>query len=102
MRQFALVFFSLVVASPLYAACDRPAAPGCATQTAPFAGVQDFDACREQMLAFRDAMDAYASCLGQTSADEEKQAREAYEEVRLRFNRRARGENGSAPGTDQK
>jgi hypothetical protein len=103
MRQFALVVFSLLLASPLSAACEGPAAaPGCATQTAPFAGIQDFDACREQMLAFRDAMDAYASCLGQTSADEEKQAREAYEDVRLRFNRRARGENGPTPGADRK
>ena len=101
MRQFALVFFSLVLASPLYGACNNPAAPGCATQTAPFASLKDADDCRKEMLAFRDAMDAHAACLGQTSADEEKQARDAYEDVRARFNRRARGEYGPTPGADK-
>jgi hypothetical protein len=53
------------------------------------------------MLRFRDDMDVYAECLGETSADDEKQAREAYEDVRIRFNRRARGEYGQTPGADQ-
>jgi len=44
------------------------------------------------MLTFRDRMDRYASCLGETSSDEEKAARAEYEDVRVRFNRRARGE----------
>jgi hypothetical protein len=101
MRQFALVFFSLVLANPLYAACNSPAAPACATQTVPFASVKAADDCRKEMLAFRDAMDTYAACLGQTSADEEKQARDAYEDVRVRFNRRARGEYGQTPGADK-
>jgi hypothetical protein len=102
MRRFALVLFSLVLTSPAHAACDKPAAPACAAQTVPFTGVKDFDACREQMLAFRDAMDAYASCVGQTSADAAKQARDAYEDVRAQFNRRARGEYGPTPETEQK
>ena len=101
MRQFALVFFSLVLADPLYAACDSPVAPACATQTVPFASVKAADDCRKEMLTFRDAMDTYAACLGQTSADEEKQARDAYEDVRVRFNRRARGEYGQIPGADK-
>jgi hypothetical protein len=101
MRQFALVCFSLVLASPLYAACDRPAAPACATQTVPFTGIPDFDSCREAMLAYRDGMDAYASCLGQTSADAEKEARAAYEDIRVHFNHRARGEFGPTPGADK-
>jgi hypothetical protein len=102
MRQFALVFFSLVLASPLYAACNSPAAPACATQATPFASFQAADDCRKEMLGFRDAIDAYAACLGQTSADDEKQARDAYEDVRARFNRRARGDFGQTPGADKK
>jgi hypothetical protein len=100
MRHFALAFFGLVLACPLSAACDRPAAPTCATETVPFESVKAFDACRKEMLKFRDAMDAYASCLGQTSADEEKRARAAYEDVRVQFNRRARGDYGPNPGAD--
>ncbi|HXW26260.1 MAG TPA: hypothetical protein VEK73_16065, partial [Xanthobacteraceae bacterium] len=76
------------------------AAPTCATQTVPFASVKAADDCRKDMLAFRDAMDAYAACLGQTSADDEKKARDAYEDIRVRFNRRARGEYGQTPGAD--
>jgi hypothetical protein len=101
MGQFALVFFSLVLAAPLYAACDSPVAPLCATQTVPFASFEAADGCRKEMLAFRDAMDAYAACLGQTSADDEKRARDAYEDVRVRFNRRARGEYGPIPDADK-
>ena len=44
------------------------------------------------MLRFRDEMEAYASCLAQTSTEDEKAARDEYESVRVRFNRRARGE----------
>jgi hypothetical protein len=102
MRPFVLAFFSLLLVSPLYAACDSAAAPACATQTVPFTSVEDFDACREKMLAFRDAMDTYAACLRQTSVDEARQARDAYEDVRVQFNRRARGEYGPTPEADEK
>ncbi|MGC2775744.1 MAG: hypothetical protein WA418_08935 [Bradyrhizobium sp.] len=77
---------------PSSAACSKPEAPACALETIPFVGMQDFDACRMQMLAFRDRMDAYASCRGETSSDDEKAARADYEDIRVRFNRRARGE----------
>jgi hypothetical protein len=50
------------------------------------------DDCRKDMLKFRDAMDRYASCLGEVSANQEKAARDDYEQVRIRFNKRARGE----------
>jgi hypothetical protein len=102
MRPFALAFFSLLLVSPLYAACDSPTAPACAAQKVPFTGVKDFDACREKMLAFRDTMDTYATCLGQTSTDAARQARDAYEDVRMQFNRRARGEYGPTPEADEK
>jgi hypothetical protein len=58
----------------------------------PFPTDRDADDCRIVMLAFRDGMDRYASCLGETSSDGEKAARAEYEDIRIRFNRRARGE----------
>jgi hypothetical protein len=81
-----------LLTSPLQAACDKPDAPVCATQTVPFAKDKDADDCRIDMLTFRDLMDRYASCRGATSADDEKAARAEYEDIRVRFNRRARGE----------
>ena len=42
------------------------------------------------MLKFRDAMESYASCLGETSADQKKAADDEYDSVRIQFNRRAR------------
>ncbi len=82
----------LLTATPLAAACSKPDAPSCATQAGPFARDKAADDCRKDMLRYRDDMDAYASCLGETSASEEKAARAAYEDIRVRFNRRARGE----------
>jgi hypothetical protein len=81
-----------LTASPLDAACSKPDAPACATRMVPFATDRDADDCRIAMLAFRDGMDRYASCLGETSSDGEKAARAEYEDIRIRFNRRARGE----------
>ena len=81
-----------LTASPLWAACSKPDAPTCATRTVPFATDRDADDCRISMLSFRDGMDRYASCVGETSSDDEKAARAEYEEIRVRFNRRARGE----------
>lgn len=72
--------------------CVKPAPPACASARVPFDGQTDFDVCRKEMLAFRDEMDRRASCLGQTSAEAEKAARDEYEDVRVRFNKRARGE----------
>ena len=81
---------SAVTASP--GACLKPDAPSCAFERIPFASETAFDACRIDMLKFRDAMDNYGSCLGAVSADQEKAARDEYEDVRIRFNQRARGE----------
>src|SRR5205085_1387781 len=90
-RTFALTLF-VCLASPLYAACDKPAVPACAIATVPFAKDKDADDCRKEMLGFRDAMDRHASCLGSTSPSDEKAARDEYEDIRDRFNKRARGE----------
>lgn len=77
------------------AACSKPEAPTCATRMVPFATDKDADDCRLDMLRYRDGMDRYASCLGETSADQEKAVRGEYEDIRIRFNRRARGEFGT-------
>lgn len=82
----------LLMTGPLSAACSKPDAPACAIETKPFATDKAADDCRKEMLGFRDAMDVYASCLGETSSGAEQAARAEYEDVRVRFNRRARGE----------
>jgi hypothetical protein len=88
-----VLMFSLLAAMPGAAQeCPRPAAPACVGARVPFIGESDFDACRKEMIAFRDAMDQRASCLAPKSAADEKAARDEYEEVRVRFNKRARGE----------
>ncbi len=94
-------FLVLMFASAANGACAHgPDVPACATATVPFASLKAADDCRLEMLTFRDRMNAYAACLGQTSADAERQAHEAYEDIRVRFNRRARGEFGKTPGAD--
>ena len=89
-----VVAAALCCAGPALAqpACVKPATPACAVARVPFPGDNAADDCRKDMLRFRDAMDAYASCLGQSAPDQEKVAREEYEDVRVRFNQRARGE----------
>jgi hypothetical protein len=89
---FAAVGLGLLAVATSEGACSKPEAPGCAFERIPFASETTFDDCRNDMLKFRDAMDSYASCLGETSADQEKAARDEYESVRVRFNQRARGE----------
>lgn len=71
---FALLGVSLTAGSS-QAVCNKPDAPACALQTIPFAKDKDADDCRKDMLSFRNAMDAYASCLGETSAQDEMRAR---------------------------
>jgi hypothetical protein len=93
MRYFviSLALFNFAPINPSQAACPKPDTPACAIQTVPFAKDQDADNCRKEMLLFRIAMDVYALCLGVTSPDDEKAARDGYEDVRMRFNRRAAG-----------
>ena len=89
---FAAIGLGLLAVTASQGACSKPEAPNCAFERIPFASEAKFDDCRMEMLKFRDAMDSYASCLGETSADQEKAARDEYETVRVRFNQRARGE----------
>jgi hypothetical protein len=89
---FAAIGLAVLAVAPSQGACLKPEAPGCALQRVPFATDTAADNCRLDMLKFRDAMDGYASCLGEVSADQEKAARDDYEQVRIRFNKRARGE----------
>jgi hypothetical protein len=88
----AAVGLVILAVTPSHGACEKPDAPRCALERIPFPTDTAADDCRKDMLKFRDAMDRYASCLGETSADQEKAARDDYEEVRIRFNKRARGE----------
>jgi hypothetical protein len=89
---FAAIGFGVLAVTASQGACLKPDAPSCALERIPFASDTAADDCRKNMLKFRDAMDRYASCLGEVSADQEKAAREDYENVRVRFNQRARGE----------
>lgn len=91
----ALALLWVGPASSQPAACARPETPACAIATVPFPKDKDADDCRKDMLRYRDNMDVYAICLGKTSADEEKAARDAYEDIRVKYNRRARGELGN-------
>ena len=88
----AAIGLAVLTVSPSLGACLKPDAPSCALERIPFASDIAADDCRKDMLKFRDAMDGYASCLGEISADQEKAARDDYEDVRVRFNQRARGE----------
>ena len=92
MAFLAAIGLGVLAATASQGACSKPEAPGCAFERIPFASETAFDACRMEMLKFRDAMDERASCLGKVSADQEKAARDEYESVRARFNQRARGE----------
>lgn len=74
------------------AQCAKPAAPACALQRVPFETDMAADNCRKEMIAFRDAMGAYAKCGEETSKDDKAAANNEYEGVRVRFNKRARGE----------
>ena len=89
---FAAIGLGVLAVSASQGACSKPEAPSCALERIPFASDKAFDDCRIAMLKFRDAMEAYASCLGETSAEQKKAAQDEYENVRVRFNQRARGE----------
>jgi hypothetical protein len=89
-----LAAFALAVlaVTPSQGACSKPDAPNCALERVPLASDKAADDCRKDMVKFRDAMDGYATCQAGVSADQEKAARDDYEEVRVRFNQRVRGE----------
>lgn len=89
---FATIGLGVLAVTASQGACSKPEAPSCAFERIPFASEATFDACRMEMIKFRDAMDDYASCLAEVSADQAKAARDEYENVRVRFNQRARGE----------
>jgi hypothetical protein len=88
----AAIGLGVLAAAPSQGACSKPDAPSCALERIAFESDMAADNSRKDMVKARDAMDGYASCLGEASADLEKTARDDYEEVRTRFNKRARGE----------
>ena len=87
-----LGFAGVLAAAPCYGACVKPVAPSCASGAGGFTGLQDFDACRRPMVAYREQTDAYVSCLKQNggSAEEQQAALDTFEQVRVQFNVRAR------------
>ena len=89
---FAAIGLGVLAVTASQGACVKPEAPSCALERIPFATDMAADECRKDMLKFHDAMDGYAACLRDVSADQEKAARDDYEDVRVRFNQRARGE----------
>ncbi len=72
--------------------CTKATAPPCALARVPFESESAADTCRKEMLSFRDEMEKYASCLSGVSPGQEQAARNEYEDVRVRFNKRAREE----------
>jgi hypothetical protein len=89
---FAAIGLAVFAVTPSLGACAKPDAPNCALERVPFASDKAADDCRKDMIKFSGAMDGYATCLAEVSADQEKAARDHYEDVRIRFNQRARGE----------
>ena len=89
---FAAIGLAVLTITPSQGACSKSDAPNCALERVPFVSDKAADDCRKDMVKFRDAMDGYASCLRDISADQEKAARDDYENVRVQFNQRARGE----------
>jgi hypothetical protein len=92
--KYGVAILALVMGLPpqAQASCIKPDVPACAIARIPFPSDVAADDCRKDMLRFRDAMDTYASCRGQVSKGDEAAARDAYEDVRVRFNQRARGD----------
>jgi hypothetical protein len=88
----AAVGLAVLAVTTSQGACLKPDAPNCALERVPFASDKAADDCRKDMVKFRGAMDSYATCLAGISTDQEKAARDDYEDVRVQFNRRARGE----------
>jgi hypothetical protein len=88
----AILAFMMGLPPASQASCIKPDIPACAIARIPFPNDTAADDCRKDMLRFRDAMDTYASCRGQVSKADETAARHEYEDVRVRFNQRARGD----------
>ena len=65
--------------------CSAPIAPSCAFRQAEFDDQDDFDRCNRQMQQYRNAVEAYLSCLKRDS----DQIISDYNNAIATFNRRA-------------
>jgi len=95
MRAAALrcAAFTALISSPAYAACTKPAIPACANEKGAFSSAADFDACRLQMLSYKDAMEKHAACAKEAgSLQEERFSAGELQATLAKFNQRARGE----------
>ena len=88
---FISAIFGAMLNGAAHGACTKPDAPACARERTPFAGEDDFDRCRFQMLAYKTEMEAVAACLKKDGQDA-RPAEEELEGTLAQFNRRARGE----------
>ena len=59
---FRCAAFAVLMSGPAYAACTKPAIPACANEKGGFSSAANFDACRLQMLPYKDAMEKHAAC----------------------------------------
>jgi hypothetical protein len=90
---FSFAAIGILLAGPLQAACTKPDAPACATQTGAFVDVSDFDRCRIQMFSYQGGVEAFAACLQQEGqSSQEEAARDELKNTLAQFNRRARGD----------
>jgi hypothetical protein len=90
---FRCVAVAILISGPAHAACSKPDIPACAVEKGAFPSEANFDQCRMQMLAYKDAMEKHASCTKETGLPQEGQASEQELQATLaRFNQRARGE----------
>ena len=93
MVAFTSVAVVAVISGPAYAACSKPDIPACAVQKGAFPREADFDACRMQMLAYKDAIERQAACVKEEGRpQEDKSSEEELQTTLAAFNRRARGE----------
>jgi len=90
---FTCLAVAALISSPAYAACTKPAIPACANEKGAFSSAADFDACRLQMLSYKDAMEKHAACAKAAgSLQEEKFSEGELQATLAKFNQRARGD----------
>jgi hypothetical protein len=74
--------------------CSKPQTPSCAIEPGRFAGEEEYDQCRLQMLKYKSSMETYAVCHDDADRRTEGQsARDELEQSLAVFNRKARGEH---------
>ena len=82
-----------LISGPAHAACTKPAIPACAIEKGAFSSAANYDACRLQMISYKDAMEQHAACAKEAGSLQEQKFSEGELQTTLtRFNQRARGD----------